>query len=85
MDRIRSLEIKTYDIATDHGTIDGEEAAIAETKMDFKSPIFGDIPLVAYFATYNSDNDTVVDIFSTYAWDSGTLSLLKSLKVEEKS
>ena len=75
--------IEVYDVYTDHRSIDGKDGIIAEAKMGLKSPVYGKTPFNGYFASYLENNETLVTVFSSYGWDSGTLSLLKSLRVEE--
>ena len=82
-EEIRNLEYEIYDVYADQRIIDGKEGAIARAKLGYKHPISGEIPFTGYFAEYSLNNDTGVRLFSSYGWDSGTLSLLKSLRVEE--
>lgn len=79
-----NAEHEVYDVYADHRTIDGKEGVIAKAKLGYKDSNLYEILIPTYFATYAASDDTAVSIFSIYGWDSGTLSLLKSLRVEEK-
>jgi hypothetical protein len=63
-------------------TIDGASGAIASMTMRFDSDNVFDV----YQATYQAPFDpahTLVEIFSSYPWDEGTLQLLKTIHVEK--
>jgi hypothetical protein len=59
--------------------IDGVDGAIASGKL----PGAYDMTLDTYVAVYYPSSTTAVGLVSTYPWDEGTLSLLKSIHVEK--
>lgn len=60
--------------------IDGKEGAIVESNV-----VFDGVSFTSYAAQYQVNNYSFVTILSVYGWSEGTLSLLKTIKIEDNS
>jgi len=60
--------------ATSKRTIDGRNGTIGSSKRD---------TFTLYVADWWVENNTIASVISTYPWDEGTLSLLKTIHIEK--
>ena len=66
------------DVQTAGRKIDGHDGAVVSG-----TSIMSGMEVNTYVARYYLSSTTIVDLMSSYPWDEGTLSLLKTIHVEK--
>ena len=69
-----------YNIDAGKRKIDGENGAVGSATL--RSPETG-LNIDTYTAIYFPSSTTIVNLYSSYPWEEGTLSLLKTIHVEK--